>query len=160
MFGRRNGETEGRKTLSEYTPMMRQYLEIKEEYPDYVLFYRLGDFYEMFFEDAVKVSKELELTLTGKNCGVEERAPMCGVPHHAAEGYLNKLVKKGYKVAVCEQVEDPKTAKGIVKREVIRIVTPGTNTDSQALDESKNNYIMCIVYLEDKYGISTRKRFI
>ena len=154
MFGRRNGETEGRKTLSEYTPMMRQYLEIKEEYPDYVLFYRLGDFYEMFFEDAVKVSKELELTLTGKNCGVEERAPMCGVPHHAAEGYLNKLVKKGYKVAVCEQVEDPKTAKGIVKREVIRIVTPGTNTDSQALDESKNNYIMCIVYLEDKYGIS------
>jgi len=140
--------------LSEYTPMMRQYLEIKKEYKDYVLFYRLGDFYEMFFEDAQNVSKELELTLTGKNCGAKERAPMCGVPYHAVEGYLNRLVKKGYKVAICEQVEDPKTAKGIVKREVIRIVTPGTNTDSQALDESKNNYIMCIVYLADKYGIS------
>ena len=140
--------------MSEYTPMMRQYLEIKKEYKDYVLFYRLGDFYEMFFEDAQNVSKELELTLTGKNCGAKERAPMCGVPYHAVEGYLNRLVKKGYKVAICEQVEDPKTAKGIVKREVIRIVTPGTNTDSQALDESKNNYIMCIVYLADKYGIS------
>ncbi|MCI9418017.1 MAG: DNA mismatch repair protein MutS [Eubacterium sp.] len=134
--------------------MMQQYLEIKKEYSDYILFYRLGDFYEMFFEDAKKVSRELELTLTGKNCGAAERAPMCGVPYHAAEGYLNRLVKKGYKVAVCEQTEDPKTAKGIVKREVIRIVTPGTNTDSQALDESKNNYIMCIVYLEDKYGMS------
>ena len=130
--------------------MMRQYLEIKKEYKDYVLFYRLGDFYEMFFEDAQNVSKELELTLTGKNCGAKERAPMCGVPYHAVEGYLNRLVKKGYKVAICEQVEDPKTAKGIVKREVIRIVTPGTNTDSQALDESKNNYIMCIVYLDRK----------
>ncbi len=140
--------------MSEYTPMMQQYLEIKKEYSDYILFYRLGDFYEMFFEDAKKVSRELELTLTGKNCGAAERAPMCGVPYHAAEGYLNRLVKKGYKVAVCEQTEDPKTAKGIVKREVIRIVTPGTNTDSQALDESKNNYIMCIVYLEDKYGMS------
>ncbi len=140
--------------MSEYTPMMQQYLEIKKEYSDYILFYRLGDFYEMFFEDAKKVSRELELTLTGKNCGAAERAPMCGVPYHAAEGYLNRLVKMGYKVAVCEQTEDPKTAKGIVKREVIRIVTPGTNTDSQALDESKNNYIMCIVYLEDKYGMS------
>lgn len=140
--------------MSEYTPMMEQYLEIKREYKDYILFYRLGDFYEMFFEDAINVSKELELTLTGKNCGAKERAPMCGVPYHAVEGYLNKLVKKGYKVAICEQVEDPKTAKGIVRREVIRIVTPGTNTDSQALDESKNNYIMCIVYLADKYGIS------
>ena len=126
MFGRRNGETEGRKTLSEYTPMMRQYLEIKEEYPDYVLFYRLGDFYEMFFEDAVKVSKELELTLTGKNCGVEERAPMCGVPHHAAEGYLNKLVKKGYKVAVCEQVEDPKSS-ALLRPERIRTVRHWTS---------------------------------
>ncbi len=140
--------------MSEYTPMMQQYLEIKKEYSDYILFYRLGDFYEMFFEDAKKVSRELELTLTGKNCGAAERAPMCGVPYHAAEGYLNRLVKMGDKVAVCEQTEDPKTAKGIVKREVIRIVTPGTNTDSQALDESKNNYIMCIVYLEDKYGMS------
>lgn len=140
--------------MSEYTPMMQQYLEIKKEYKDYILFYRLGDFYEMFFEDAKQVSKELELTLTGKNCGAEERAPMCGVPYHAVEGYLNKLVGRGYKIAVCEQVEDPKTAKGIVKREVIRIVTPGTNTDAQALEETKNNYIMCIVYLADKYGIS------
>lgn len=140
--------------MSEYTPMMRQYLEIKKEYREYILFYRLGDFYEMFFEDAQTVSKELQLTLTGKNCGVEERAPMCGVPYHAVEGYLNKLVQKGYKVAICEQVEDPKTAKGIVKREVIRIVTPGTNTDSRALEESKNNYIMCVVCLADKYGIS------
>lgn len=140
--------------MNEYTPMMQQYLEVKESYKDCILFYRLGDFYEMFFEDAKAASKELELTLTGKNCGTEERAPMCGVPHHAVEGYLNKLVKKGYKVAICEQVEDPKTAKGIVKREVIRVVTPGTNTNSQALDESKNNYIMCIVYLADKYGVS------
>lgn len=140
--------------LSEYTPMMQHYLKTKQEYKDCILFYRLGDFYEMFFEDAITVSRELELTLTGKSCGAEERAPMCGVPYHAAEGYLNRLVKKGYKVAICEQVEDPKLAKGIVKREVIRIVTPGTNTDSQALDETKNNYIMCIVYLTDKYGIS------
>ena len=140
--------------MSEYTPMMQQYLEVKEDYKDCILFYRLGDFYEMIFEDAKTVSKELELTLTGKNCGTVERAPMCGVPYHAVEGYLNKLVKKGFKVAICEQVEDPKTAKGIVKREVIRVVTPGTNTDSQALDESKNNYIMCIVYLADKYGVS------
>ncbi|MCI9427397.1 MAG: DNA mismatch repair protein MutS [Eubacterium sp.] len=134
--------------------MMQQYLEIKKEYSGYILFYRLGDFYEMFFEDAIQVSKELELTLTGKNCGVGERAPMCGVPYHSVEGYLNKLVKRGYKIAVCEQVEDPKAAKGIVKREVIRIVTPGTNTDTQALEETRNNYIMCIVYLADKYGVS------
>ncbi|MBO5371309.1 MAG: DNA mismatch repair protein MutS, partial [Lachnospiraceae bacterium] len=134
--------------------MMQQYLKTKEEYHDCILFYRLGDFYEMFFEDAKVVSKELELTLTGKSCGTEERAPMCGVPYHAADTYLNRLVKKGYKVAICEQVEDPKTAKGLVKREVVRIVTPGTTTDSQALDETKNNYIMCIVYLADKYGIS------
>lgn len=139
--------------MAEYTPMMQQYLQTKEAYKDCILFYRLGDFYEMFFEDAVLVSKELELTLTGKNCGVEEKAPMCGVPYHAAEGYLNRLVANGHKVAICEQVEDPKTAKGIVKREVIRIVTPGTNMDIQALDESKNNYLMCIVYIEDKYGV-------
>ncbi len=138
----------------EYTPMMQHYLATKEAYKDCILFYRLGDFYEMFFDDAKIVSKELELTLTGKSCGTKERAPMCGVPYHAAETYLNRLVKKGYKVAICEQVEDPKTAKGIVKRDVIRIVTPGTNTDSQSLDESKNNYIMCIVYVADKYGIS------
>lgn len=140
--------------MPEYTPMMQQYLLTKEEYKDCILFYRLGDFYEMFFDDAITVSKELELTLTGKSCGTEERAPMCGIPYHAAEGYLNKLVANGHKVAICEQVEDPKLAKGLVKREVIRIVTPGTNTDIQALDESKNNYIMCIVYLADKYGVS------
>ncbi|MBP6275382.1 MAG: DNA mismatch repair protein MutS, partial [Roseburia sp.] len=134
--------------------MMQQYLQTKEEYKDCILFYRLGDFYEMFFEDAELVSKELELTLTGKNCGMEERAPMCGIPYHAVEGYLNKLVANGHKVAICEQVEDPKLAKGLVRREVIRIVTPGTNLDMQALDESKNNYIMCIVYLADRYGVS------
>ena len=129
------------KDVAEYTPMMQQYLKTKEEYKDCILFYRLGDFYEMFFDDAIVVSKELELTLTGKSCGAEERATMCGVPYHAVEGYLNKLVANGHKVAICEQVEDPKLAKGLVKREVIRIVTPGTNTDMQALDESKNNYI-------------------
>lgn len=117
--------------------MMQHYLQTKEEYKDCILFYRLGDFYEMFFEDAKTVSKELELTLTGKSCGLEERAPMCGVPFHAADGYINRLIKKGYKVAICEQVEDPKLAKGIVKREVIRVVTPGTNIDMQSLDEAK-----------------------
>lgn len=140
--------------MSEYTPMMQQYLQTKEEYKDCILLYRLGDFYEMFFEDAKVVSRELELTLTGKNCGMEERAPMCGIPYHALEGYLNRLVANGHKVAICEQVEDPKMAKGLVKREVIRIVTPGTNLDMQALDESRNNYIVCIVYLADKYGVS------
>ena len=134
--------------------MMEQYVETKKKYQDCILFYRLGDFYEMFFEDAVTVSKELEIVLTGKNCGLEERAPMCGVPYHAVEGYLNRLVSKGYKVAICEQVEDPKLAKGIVKREVVRIVTPGTNLNAQALDETKNNYIMCIVYIADRYGLS------
>ncbi len=135
--------------------MMQHYLKTKEENPDSILFYRLGDFYEMFFEDAKIVSKELELTLTGKACGLEERAPMCGVPFHAADTYINRLVAKGYKVAICEQMEDPKQAKGIVKREVIRIVTPGTNIDMQSLDETKNNYIMSIVYLADRYGIAT-----
>jgi DNA mismatch repair protein MutS len=135
--------------------MMQAYLQTKEEYKDCILFYRLGDFYEMFFDDALVVSKELELTLTGKSCGTEERAPMCGVPYHAVEGYLNKLVANGHKVAICEQVEDPKLAKGLVKREVIRIVTPGTNMDMQALDETKNNYLMCVVYIGDIYGIST-----
>lgn len=140
--------------MAEYTPMMQQYLQTKKDYKDCILFYRLGDFYEMFFDDAIVVSKELELTLTGKNCGATERAPMCGVPYHSVEGYLNRLVANGHKVAICEQVEDPKMAKGLVKREVIRIVTPGTNLDVQALDESKNNYIMCVVYLGDKYGLS------
>ena len=140
--------------MAELTPMMKQYMETKSQYQDCILFYRLGDFYEMFFEDALTASRELEITLTGKNCGQEEKAPMCGVPYHAVEGYLNRLVAKGYKVAICEQVEDPKTTKGIVKREVVRIVTPGTNLDTQALDETKNNYIMCIVYIADKYGVS------
>ena len=140
--------------MSEYTPMMQQYIETKKDYPDCILFYRLGDFYEMFFEDAKTASKELEITLTGKNCGKDEKAPMCGVPYHSVESYLNKLVSKGYKVAICEQVEDPKMARGLVKREVVRIVTPGTNLDTQALDETKNNYIMCIVYLENRYGVS------
>ncbi len=140
--------------MSEYTPMMQQYIDTKKEYKDCILFYRLGDFYEMFFEDAKVASKELEITLTGKNCGQDEKAPMCGVPYHSVESYLNKLVSKGYKVAICEQVEDPKMSRGLVRREVVRIVTPGTNLDTQALDETKNNYIMCIVYLEDRYGVS------
>ncbi|MDY3729922.1 MAG: DNA mismatch repair protein MutS [Candidatus Choladocola sp.] len=140
--------------MAQLTPMMQQYMKTKEEYKDCILFYRLGDFYEMFFDDALTASKELEITLTGKDCGQEERAPMCGVPYHAVDAYLNKLVSKGYKVAICEQVEDPKLAKGIVKREVIRVVTPGTNLNTQALDETKNNYLMCIVYTTDRYGIS------
>lgn len=140
--------------MAEMTPMMQQYMKTKDEYKDCILFYRLGDFYEMFFDDALTASKELEITLTGKNCGLEERAPMCGVPYHSVDGYLNRLVSKGYKVAICEQVEDPATAKGLVKREVVRIVTPGTNIDVQALDETKNNYIMCVVYMEDRYGLS------
>ena len=140
--------------VTDLSPMMQHYLQVKNEYPDCIIFYRLGDFYEMFFEDAKVVSKELELTLTGRACGLEERAPMCGVPFHAADTYLNRLVQRGYKVAICEQVEDPSTAKGMVKREVVRIATPGTNIDMQALDESKNNYIMCIVYSVEKYGIS------
>ena len=140
--------------VADLSPMMQHYLQVKNEYPDCVIFYRLGDFYEMFFEDAKVVSKELELTLTGRACGLEERAPMCGVPFHAADTYLNRLVQRGYKVAICEQVEDPSTAKGMVKREVVRIATPGTNIDMQALDETKNNYIMCIVYSVEKYGVS------
>ena len=140
--------------MAEYTPMMQQYLDTKAQYPDCILFYRLGDFYEMFFEDALTASRELEITLTGKNCGQEERAPMCGVPYHSVDGYLTRLVAKGYKVAICEQVEDPKSAKGIVKREVIRVVTPGTILDAQAIDETKNNYLMCIVYIADRYGIA------
>lgn len=140
--------------MAELTPMMQKYMETKAEYPDCILFYRLGDFYEMFFDDAVTASRELEITLTGKSCGQEERAPMCGVPYHAVEGYLTRLVSKGYKVAICEQVEDPKQAKGLVKREVVRIVTPGTILDAQAMDETKNNYIMCIVYIADRYGVA------
>ncbi|MCC8067269.1 MAG: DNA mismatch repair protein MutS, partial [Clostridiales bacterium] len=134
--------------------MMQQYLQTKLQYMDCILFYRLGDFYEMFFDDALTASRELEITLTGKDCGMKERAPMCGVPYHAVDGYLNKLVSKGYKVAIGEQMEDPKLAKGLVKREVIRIVTPGTNLDAQALDEKRNNYLMCVVYIGDHYGVS------
>lgn len=140
--------------MAELTPMMQQYMKTKEEYKDCILFYRLGDFYEMFFDDAITASKELDITLTGKSCGLEERAPMCGVPFHSVDGYLNRLVSRGYKVAICEQMEDPATAKGLVKREVVRIATPGTNLDMQALDESKNNYLMCVVYIADRFGMS------
>lgn len=140
--------------MAELTPMMQQYLETKKEYQDCILFYRLGDFYEMFFEDALIASKELEITLTGKSCGQEERAPMCGIPYHAVDSYLNKMVSKGYKVAICEQVEDPKVAKGIVKREVIRIATPGTNLNIQALEDTKNNYLVCVAYFPGKIGMS------
>ena len=136
------------------SPMMVQYMETKKQYHDCILFYRLGDFYEMFFDDAVTASRELEITLTGKECGLEERAPMCGVPYHSVDSYLSRLVQKGYKVAIAEQMEDPKLCKGLVKREVIRVVTPGTITSSQALDETRNNYLMCIVYLGDKLGVS------
>ena len=139
---------------SEFSPMMQEYLKTKEEYQDCILFYRLGDFYEMFFDDAIKASKELELTLTGKLCGQEERAPMCGIPFHAADAYIAKLIEKGYKVAICEQLEDPKQAKGIVKRGVIRVVTPGTVIESNLLDEKKNNYIMSVYKTGLYYGVS------
>lgn len=140
--------------MAELTPMMQKYMETKEQYKDCILFYRLGDFYEMFFDDALVASKELEITLTGKSCGLEERAPMCGIPYHAVEGYLSKLVSRGYKVAICEQVEDPKLAKGLVKREVIRVVTPGTNLNVQSLEAGKNNYLLSIAYTPDGIGIS------
>lgn len=140
--------------MAEYSPMMQKYLETKEEYKDCILFYRLGDFYEMFFDDAILVARELEITLTGKDCGQEERAPMAGVPHHAAEMYIAKLVNKGYKVAICEQLEDPKNTKGIVKRGVIKVVTPGTVVESNMLEERKNNYIMSIFKSGIYFGIS------
>ena len=146
-------ETEGQINgidLKKVSPMMQHYLRTKEKYKDCVLFYRLGDFYEMFFDDAINVSRELELTLTGKDCGLEERAPMCGIPYHAAEGYIAKLIERGYKVAICEQLEDPKFAKGIVKRDVIKVVTPGTVVESTLLEDKKNNYIMSI-YKEGIY---------
>ena len=134
--------------MAELTPMMQQYMQTKKEYPDCILFYRLGDFYEMFFDDALTASKELEITLTGKNCGLEERAPMCGIPFHSCESYIARLVAKGYKVAICEQMEDPATAKGLVKREVVRIITPGTVIEGSMLDEGRNNYL-CVLYLSD-----------
>ena len=127
--------------VASLSPMMQHYVKTKEENKDCIIFYRLGDFYEMFFDDAVTTSRELELTLTGKDCGLTERAPMCGVPYHAAEVYINRLVAKGYKVAICEQMEDPKEAKGMVRREVIRVVTPGTNLNTQALDETKTTIL-------------------
>jgi len=130
------------------TPMMQQYFEIKEKYQDYLLFYRLGDFYEMFYEDAKICSRELDLTLTGRDCGEDERAPMCGMPHHSADNYISRLVEKGYKVAICEQLEDPALAKGVVKRDVVRIITPGTIIESGFLNENKNNYL-CSVYVEE-----------
>ena len=142
--------------INEVSPMMQNYLETKKQYQDCFLFYRIGDFYEMFFDDAIQVSKELELTLTGKACGMEERAPMCGVPFHAADSYISRLVSKGYKVAICEQVEDPKLAKGLVKREVIKVVTPGTNMNTMALDSGKNNYLMCICH-QDNYSCRNRE---
>ena len=140
--------------MAEYSPMMQHYLATKEEYKDCILFYRLGDFYEMFFDDAKTASRELELTLTGKDCGQEERAPMCGVPFHAANVYIAKLIEKGYKVAICEQLEDPKKAKGIVKRDVIRVVTPGTVLEDNLLDEKKNNYIMSVYKQGIFFGVA------
>ena len=126
------------------TPMRRQYLELKEKYSDCLLFFRLGDFYEMFFDDAKTAAKELELVLTGRDCGLEERAPMCGVPYHSVDVYINRLIEKGYKVAICEQMEDPALAKGLVERDVIRIITPGTVIEERMLDEGRNNYIVSI----------------
>ena len=142
------------KDIDKFSPMMQNYLKTKEDYKDCILFYRLGDFYEMFFDDAITASRELELTLTGKDCGQEERAPMCGIPYHAAETYVARLISKGYKVAICEQLEDPKTAKGIVKRDVIRVVTPGTVTESNLLEEKRNNFIMSIFKKGIFFGIA------
>ena len=139
--------------MAELSPMMRQYMEIKEANQDCIIFYRLGDFYEMFFDDAIKGSEELELTLTGRDCGLDERAPMCGVPFHSAEGYIARLVEKGYKVAICEQVEDPATAKGIVKRDIVRIVTPGTVIEGEMLDEGRNNYLASVYEKNNKIGV-------
>lgn len=140
--------------MAEFSPMMQHYLEIKQQYKDCLIFYRLGDFYEMFFDDAITASRELEITLTGRDCGQEERAPMCGVPYHAAEVYISRLINKGYKVAICEQLEDPKKAKGMVKRDVIRVVTPGTVIESNLLDEKKNNYIMSIFKKGIYFGLA------
>ena len=136
------------------TPMMLQYLSIKEQNPDCILFFRLGDFYEMFFDDAKLVSRELELTLTGKDCGMSERAPMCGVPFHAVDVYLAKLIEKGYKVAICEQMEDPATAKGLVKREITRIVSPGTVIETNMLEDRRSNYILSACLRKNQAGVA------
>ena len=143
-----------KEAKSKLSPMMQQYLDIKKEHQDSILFFRLGDFYEMFFDDAETASRELELTLTGKQCGLEERAPMCGVPFHAAETYIGRLIEKGYKVAICEQVEDPAASKGIVRREVIQIVTPGTVISSGMLKEDENNYIASVFADSESIGLS------
>ena len=135
------------------TPMMQQYFEIKNKYKDFLLFYRLGDFYEMFFDDAILASRELELTLTGRDCGEEERAPMCGVPYHSAENYIGRLIEKGYKVAICEQMEDPSLAKGLVRRDVTRVVTPGTLIETNLLTENQNNYLCAIYFDSDEIGV-------
>lgn len=140
--------------MAAFSPMMQQYLNIKEQHKDAILFFRLGDFYEMFFDDAILASRELEITLTGKECGQEERAPMCGVPFHAVDSYVSKLIEKGYKVAICEQLEDPKLTKGMVKRDVVRIVTPGTIIESNMLDEKKNNYIMSVYKKGIHFGLA------
>ena len=140
--------------MEKLSPMMQQYLEIKNQHKDQILFFRLGDFYEMFFDDALLVSRELELTLTGRECGLSERAPMCGVPYHSAEGYIDRLIKKGYKVAICEQMENPTLAKGLVKREIIRVVTPGTLIDSSLLEEGTNNFIACICWQREGCGLA------
>ena len=139
---------------SPVTPMMKQYFEIKNEYKDCILFFRLGDFYEMFYDDAIEASRILEITLTGKDCGQAERAPMCGVPYHSAQNYIAKLIKQGKKVAICEQVEDPKAAKGIVKRDVIRVITPGTANLDAVLSSDENNFLACICIEDDRYAVS------
>ena len=144
---------EKRADLKDPTPMMQQYFAVKDEYPDYILFYRLGDFYEMFFEDAITASRVLELTLTGRDCGEGRRAAMCGVPFHKADVYLGRLVEAGFKVAVCEQTEDPALAKGLVRREVIRVVTPGTITDGSLLSEGQHNYLAAVFYGEHSIGL-------
>ena len=139
--------------MADLSPMMKQYLEIKKQHKDEILFYRIGDFYEMFFDDAITASRELDLTLTGKQCGLEERAPMCGVPFHSYETYMARLIAKGYKVAICEQVEDPATAKGLVKRDIVRVVTPGTVIESSMLQDDRNNYIASLFLKGDEAGI-------
>ena len=136
------------------SPMMQQYLRIKEQYKDAILFFRLGDFYEMFFDDAILVSRELELTLTGKDCGLSERAPMCGVPFHAVDTYLARLIEKGYKVAICEQMSDPATTKGLVEREVIRVVTPGTVIESTMLEDTRPSYLLCVCARQKRAGVA------
>ena len=136
------------------SPMMKQYTEIKETVKDSILFFRLGDFYEMFFDDAITVTKELGLTLTGRNCGLEEKAPMCGVPFHSAEDYISKLVEKGYKVAICEQVEDPNSVKGIVRREIVQIVTPGTLISGNGLKDAENNFLASVYVGKERVSLS------